>query len=84
MALDGSVAGPNHAVDKARDAGGAKNVLVIGAASARQCIQEGLIDQIRVYLAPLLLDDGVRFFSWPGTPDVVHLETIGRRAVRST
>jgi hypothetical protein len=33
---------------------------------ARRCIQEGLIDEIRVHLAPALLNDGVRLFNWPG------------------
>jgi riboflavin biosynthesis pyrimidine reductase len=49
---------------------------VICADVARQCIQEGLIDEIRVHLAPVLLGDGVRFFNWPGAPDAVHLEMI--------
>jgi riboflavin biosynthesis pyrimidine reductase len=43
--------------------------MVIGADVARQGIQEGLIDEIRVRLAPVLLGDGVRFFNWPGAPD---------------
>lgn len=63
------------AIDKARDAAGGKNVMVIGADVARQCIQEALIDEIRVHLAPVLLGDGVRFFNWPGAPDAVRLET---------
>lgn len=36
----------------------------IGAEVALQCIQEQLIDKIQVYAAPVLLGDGVRFFSW--------------------
>jgi riboflavin biosynthesis pyrimidine reductase len=47
--------------------------MVIGADIARQCIQEGLIDEIQVYLAPLLLGDGVRIFNWPDAPDSVRL-----------
>jgi riboflavin biosynthesis pyrimidine reductase len=54
---------------------------LIGADVARQCIQEGLIDEIMVHLAPVLLGDGVRFFNWPGAPDGFRLETID--AVRS-
>lgn len=68
--------GIRSAIGEARDAGRGKNVLVIGADVARQCIQEGLIDEIRVFLAPVLLGDGVRFFNWPGAPDAVRLETI--------
>ncbi len=54
-----------------------KNVLVIGADIARQCLQEGLIDEIVIHLAPVLLGDGVRVFSCPGLPNGIHLETIG-------
>ena len=50
--------------------------MVIGAGVARQCIQEGLIDEIRVHLAPVLLGDGDRFFNWSGAPHAVRLETI--------
>jgi dihydrofolate reductase len=51
-------------------------VMIIGADVARQCIQAGLIGEIRVHLAPVLLGDGVRFFSWPGTQHAVRLETL--------
>ena len=49
---------------------------MIGADVARQCIQESLIVEIQVHIAPVLLGDGVRFFSWPGATDAVRLETI--------
>ncbi len=65
--------GIRSAISEAREAAGGKDVLVIGADVARQCIQEGLINEIVVYLAPILLGDGVRFFNWP---DAVRLETI--------
>jgi dihydrofolate reductase len=68
--------GIRSAISEAREAAGGKDVLVIGADVARQCIQEGLINEIVVYLAPILLGDGVRFFNWPGAPDAVRLETI--------
>jgi dihydrofolate reductase len=64
------------AIGVAHDAAGEKDVMAIGADIARQCIQEGLIDEIRVHLAPVLLGDGVRFFSWPGAREAVRLETI--------
>ena len=57
------------AIGHARDACGAKNVMVIGADVARQCIQEGLIDEIVVYLAPVLLGDDVRFFKVADAPE---------------
>jgi dihydrofolate reductase len=51
-------------------AAGGKNVVVIGANLARQCIEEGLIDEIIVHLVPVLLGDGVRFFERPGAEKV--------------
>jgi len=48
----------------------------LAGATRRQCIQEGLVDEIRVFLAPVLLGDGVRFFNRPGAPDGVRLQTI--------
>ncbi len=62
------------AVATALEAARGKNVLVIGANVARQCIEEGLVDEILVHLAPLLLGDGVRLFDRPGAAPV-DLET---------
>jgi dihydrofolate reductase len=67
----------NHirsAVGAAREAGAGKNVMLIGADVARQCIQSGLVDEIRMFLARVLLGDGVRFFNWPGAREAVRLE----------
>jgi dihydrofolate reductase len=64
------------AVGRAREAARGINVMVIGADVARQCVQEGLMDEIGIFLAPVLLGDGVRFFSWPGAPHAVRLETL--------
>ncbi|WP_236039136.1 dihydrofolate reductase family protein [Ktedonobacter robiniae] len=44
-----------------------KNLLIIGA-SARQCLEAGLIDEILVHVAPILLGDGVRFFARSSMP----------------
>ncbi|GHO82645.1 deaminase [Dictyobacter formicarum] len=40
-----------------------KNLLIIGASLARQCLEAGLINEILVHVAPILLGDGVRFFA---------------------
>jgi dihydrofolate reductase len=48
------------AVTRARTAANGKNVVLIGASVARQCIDAGLVDEILVHLVPLLLGDGVR------------------------
>ncbi|GHO63877.1 hypothetical protein KSC_103780 [Ktedonobacter sp. SOSP1-52] len=40
-----------------------KNLLIIGASLARQCLEAGLIDEILVHVAPILLGAGVHFFA---------------------
>lgn len=53
------------AVATALDAAGGKNLEILGADVAGQCLQRGLVDEILVYVLPVLLGDGVRF-SPPG------------------
>jgi dihydrofolate reductase len=43
--------------------------VVIGADMAPQCLQRGLVDEILVYLLPVLLGDGIRF-SPPSLPRI--------------
>ncbi|MCG8478468.1 MAG: dihydrofolate reductase family protein [Spirochaetales bacterium] len=50
------------AVDTALRAAGGHDLLILGADVARQCIEAGLLDEILVHLAPILLGEGVRFF----------------------
>ncbi len=57
--------GVEEAVATARSAAGDKNLEILGADVAAQCLQHGLVDEILVYILPLLLGDGVRF-SPPG------------------
>jgi dihydrofolate reductase len=57
----------SNAVARARKAAGEKNVVIIGASVARQCIDKGLIDEIFVHIAPILLGDGIPFFRRQGT-----------------
>jgi dihydrofolate reductase len=54
-----------EAVATALDAADGKNLEVLGADVAGQCLQRGLVDEILVYVLPVLLGDGVRF-SPPG------------------
>ncbi|WP_329100663.1 dihydrofolate reductase family protein [Micromonospora sp. NBC_01699] len=64
--------GLEEAVATARSAAGGKNLEILGADVAAQCLQRGLVDEILVYVLPLLLGDGVRF-SPPGL-DRIDLE----------
>jgi len=54
-----------EAVATALDAAGGKNLEILGADVAAQCLGRGLVDEILVYVLPLLLGDGIPFSS-PG------------------
>jgi dihydrofolate reductase len=54
------------AVARATQAAGGKNVGILGANLAKQCLDRGLLDEIIIHLAPVLLGDGVRLFDVPG------------------
>jgi dihydrofolate reductase len=55
-----------EAVDVAQAAADGGDVVVLGADVARQCIEAGLLDQIIVHVAPVLLGQGVRLFARSG------------------
>jgi dihydrofolate reductase len=54
-----------EAVATARSAAGGKNLEILGADVAGQCLRRGLVDEILVYVLPVLLGGGIRFSS-PG------------------
>ena len=54
-----------EAVATALSAGGGKNLEILGADVAGQCLERGLVDEILVYVLPVLLGDGIPFSS-PG------------------
>ncbi len=54
----------------AKAAAGDKYVNIIGAEVARQCFDAGALDEILVFIAPVLLGDGVRLFDYPGGTNV--------------
>jgi dihydrofolate reductase len=56
----------DEAVRLAKDAAGDKDVCIIGADVARQCLEAGEVDEVLAFVAPILLGDGVRFFERPG------------------
>jgi len=55
------------AVATALEAAGDKDLEILGADVAAQCVQRGLVDEFLVYVLPLLLGDGIPF-SAPGVP----------------
>jgi dihydrofolate reductase len=50
-----------EAVAIALSAAGGKDLEILGADVAGQCLRRGLVDEILVYVLPVLLGDGVRF-----------------------
>jgi dihydrofolate reductase len=55
--------GSDAALAEARAAAGEKNVAVAGGANVvQQYLRDGLIDEMQIHIAPLLLGDGVRLF----------------------
>jgi dihydrofolate reductase len=62
------------AVATALAAAGGKDLEVLGADVAAQCLRRGLVDEVLVYVLPVILGDGIRF-SPPDLP-TVDLEPI--------
>jgi dihydrofolate reductase len=77
--------GIESAVEQAKAAAGDKDVAIAGGASiAQQCLRAGLLDELQLHVAPMLLGGGVRLFEdGPGidleplrvidSPGVTHL-----------
>lgn len=77
--------GIHSAVEQAKAAAGDKVVGVHGASAAQQCLAAGLLDEIQIHLAPVLLGSGTRLFEHLGgqfrlertdvldTPSATHL-----------
>jgi dihydrofolate reductase len=57
--------GIEEAVGIAREAAGEGDVVVLGANVARQCLEAGLLDEIIIHLAPVLVGGGIRLFERP-------------------
>jgi dihydrofolate reductase len=56
-------AGLEAAIDEARDAAGHKDVVVMGGGDVvRQTMEEGLADELRLHLAPIVLGSGTPLF----------------------
>ncbi|MEO3796760.1 dihydrofolate reductase family protein [Nonomuraea sp. B10E15] len=58
--------GVRGAVERAKAVAGGKMVAVHGASVAQQCLAAGLMDEIQIHLAPVLLGGGTRLFEHLG------------------
>ncbi|SEN56607.1 dihydrofolate reductase family protein [Nonomuraea pusilla] len=54
----------------AKAAAGGGYVNIIGADVARQCVEAGVLDEVVVFVAPVMLGGGVRLFDRPGGAEV--------------
>lgn len=64
------------AIAESRAAAGDKDVNILGASVAAQCLGAGALDEVVVSILPVLLGDGTRLFEHPGGK-TVRLEQIG-------
>jgi dihydrofolate reductase len=64
-----------EAVATARTAANGNSVVIFGANLAQQCLMAGLLDEIVIHLAPVLLGDGVRLYESIGTDPIVLTRT---------
>jgi dihydrofolate reductase len=72
------VAGVEAAVAQARDAAGGKDVHVMGGADIiRQALAAGIVDELTIIIAPVVLGDGKRLFE--GFSESLDLEQLGVR-----
>jgi dihydrofolate reductase len=65
-----------QAVQLAKDAAGGKYVSVLGPGLAAKVLGAGLLDEILVHVAPVLLGDGRRLYDHPGMASI-PLQPIG-------
>lgn len=65
-----------EAVRRARELADGKDVQIISADIARQALEHGLVDELQVFSAPVMLGDGTRAFEVPGGR-LVEWELVG-------
>ena len=89
--------GIESAVAQAKATAGDKNIGVMGAQIAQECLKLGLLDEIRIHLVPVLLGEGIRLFDHLGSvpidlelmrvdqaPQVTHLTYRVPKAIKGS
>jgi dihydrofolate reductase len=66
---------PAQAVRIGLEAAGGKNLEVLSPTIGRQLLELGLIDEIDLHIAPVLLGDGIRLYDNPGS-EPIHLHRV--------
>jgi len=74
-----------RAIELARDAAGGKEVSVAGGGTLlREVVQRGLLDQLELHIAPVLLGDGQRLFDASlGLADNEGIELTATRVIET-
>jgi len=67
---------PAEAVRIGLEAAGGKNLEVLSPTIGRQLLELGLIDEIDLHIAPILLGEGIRFYDNPGG-EPIRLHRLG-------
>ncbi|WP_020673384.1 dihydrofolate reductase family protein [Amycolatopsis nigrescens] len=67
---------PAEAVRIGLEAAGGKNLEVLSPTIGRQLLELGLIDEIDLHIAPVLLGEGIRLYDNPGG-EPIHLDRLG-------
>lgn len=70
-----------QAVELARQAAGEKWVSLLGGRIARQCLRLGLVDELHLHVAPVLLGEGISLFTGLGRR--IELERVETSAFAS-
>lgn len=68
--------GPAEAVRIGLEAAAGKNLEVFSPTIGRQLLELGLIDEIDLHIAPILLGDGIRLYDKPGG-ELIRLDRLG-------
>ena len=66
-----------EAVQIALDAAGGKNVEVFSPTIGRQLLERGLIDEIDLHIAPILLGAGIPLYDNPADDGIIRLHRVG-------
>lgn len=68
--------GLEHAIEQAKAAAGNQDVSIAGGAKiVHQALQAGLLDELQIHLAPVLVGDGIRLFD-SRAPEHIELERL--------
>jgi dihydrofolate reductase len=74
--------GIESALEQARAAAGGQDVAIAGGAQAvQQYLAAGLLDEIHLHIAPMMLGDGTRLFENAGFPTLEPVEVVPSPAV---